>query len=126
MKTGNKEELWKMILCRGSTNSPIDIHKSSLELSYLFGTTRLDSYSTQNQNSYWKQRKIRINQDMVVYYLRKWDFDSKYSKWIFKIDFQRDLLRKVFCFKIKEINLKTIKRMRNKIPSKTKENKITK
>ena len=27
----------------------------------------------------------------------------------FKIDFQMDLLRKVFCFKIKEINLKTIK-----------------
>ena len=44
----------------------------------------------------------------------------------FKIDFQRDLLRKVFCFKIKDINLKTIKRMRNRIPSKTKENKITK
>ena len=27
----------------------------------------------------------------------------------FKIDFQRDLLRKVFYFKIKEINLKTTK-----------------
>ena len=28
----------------------------------------------------------------------------------FKIDFQRDLLRKVFCFKIKEIDLKTTKK----------------
>ena len=66
---------------------------------------------------------------MVAYYLRKWDFDSKDSKWIFfKIDFQLDLLRKIFYFKIKRINLKTRKQenIRNRIPSKIKENEITK
>ena len=54
---------------------------------------------------------MQTDQDMVAYYFKKWDFDSKDSKWIFKkkIDFQRDLLRKVFYFKIKEINLKTTK-----------------
>ena len=41
------------------------------------------------------------------------------------MDFQRDFLRKVFYFKIKEINLKSTKH-RNKILKKTKENKITK
>ena len=42
----------KIILCRGFTNSPIDIHKSSLELSRLFGTTSLDSCLTQNRGFY--------------------------------------------------------------------------
>ena len=69
---------------------------------------------------------MQTDQNMVAYYLRKWDFDSKDSNDFFKIDFQRDLLRKVFYFKIKEINLKTTKYIRNKIPNKTKENKITK
>ena len=39
----------KMILCKGFTNSPIDIYKSSLELSHLFGTISLDSCLTQNR-----------------------------------------------------------------------------
>ena len=60
---------------------------------------------------------------MVEYYLRKWDFDSKYSKWIFKIYFQRDLLRKVFYFKIKEINLKTTKHKKQKYQAKQKKTK---
>ena len=124
MKTGSKEELWKMILCRGSTNSLIDIHKSSLELSHLFGTTSLDSCLTQNHNFYWKLRKMRTDQNMVAYYLRKWDFDSKDSKWIFKIDFQRDLLRNIFYFKMKEINLKTTKHKKQN--TKTKKQKKTK
>ena len=54
-------------------------------------------------------RKMQIDQNMVAHYLRKWGFDAKDSNWAFEIDFQMDLLRKVFCFKIKEINLKTIK-----------------
>ena len=62
---------------------------------------------------------------MVAYYLKKWDFDSKNSKWVFEIDFQRDLLRKVFYFKIKKLIWKQ-QNIRNKILSKTKENKITK
>ena len=66
---------------------PIDIHKSSLELSHLFGTTSLDSCLTQNCNFIWNLRKMRTNQNMVAQYLRKWDFDSKNSKWIFEIDF---------------------------------------
>ena len=83
----------KDFLCRGFTNSPIDIHKSSLELYHLFETTSLVSHLTQNHSFYWKLRKMQIDQNMVSYYLRKWDFDSKDSKWIFfKIDFQRALL----------------------------------
>ena len=37
-KGGSKERIFKKdyFLYRGVTNSPIDIHKSSLELSYLF------------------------------------------------------------------------------------------
>ena len=111
MKTGSKEELWKMILCRGSTNSPIDIHKSSLELSHLFGTTSLDSRLTQNHSFYWKLRNMKTDQDMVAYYLRKWDFDSKDSKWIVFLNrFSNGSFEKsIFYFKIKEINLKTTK-----------------
>ena len=94
-----------IFLCRGFTNSPINIHESSLELSHLFGTIRLNSYSTQNQNFYWKLKKMQTNQNMVAYYLRKWDFGSKDSKWIF----MRNILRKAFYFTMKEINLKTTK-----------------
>ena len=118
-KCGSKDEFWKIFLCRGSTNSPIDIHKFSLELSHLFGTTSLDSCLTQNYSFYWKPRKMRTDQNMVVHYLRKRDFDSKDSKWIYKIDFQRDLLRKIFCFKIRGINLKTTKHKKQN----TKQNK---
>ena len=63
------------------------------------------------------------DRDMVAYYLRKWDFDSKDSKWIFKIDFQRDLLKKVFYFKIKEINLKTTKHKKQKYQATRKKTK---
>ena len=38
---------------------------------------------------------------------KKKGFDFNDSKWIFEIYFQRDLLRKIFSFKIKEINMKT-------------------
>ena len=41
------------------------------------------------------------------------------------MDFQRDFLRKVFYFKIKEINLKSTKHKKQNT-KKTKENKITK
>ena len=61
MKTGGKEEFWKIFLCKGSTNSPIDIHKSRVELSHLFETTSLDSHSIQNQNFYWKLRKMQTD-----------------------------------------------------------------
>ena len=98
-----------IFLCRGFTNSPINIHESSLELSHLFGTIRLNSYSTQNQNFYWKLKKMQTNQNMVAYYLRKWDFGSKDSKWIFKMDFYEEHLEKSILFYNEEINLKTTK-----------------
>ena len=41
------------------------------------------------------------------------------------MDFQRDLLRKVFYFKIKEINLKATKHKKQNTKQ-TKENKMTK
>ena len=43
-----------------------------------------------------------------------------------KIDFQMDLLRKVFCFKIKGINLKATKHKKQNTKQKKNENKITK
>ena len=63
---------------------------------------------------------------MVAYYLRKWDFDSKDSKWVFWNRFLKESFEKSVIFKIREINLRTIKRMRNRIPIKTNGNKITK
>ena len=76
-----------MILSKDSNNSPIDIHKYSQELSHLFGTTSLDSCLSQNHNFYWKLRKMQTDQDMVAYYLRKWDFGSKDCKWVFEMHF---------------------------------------
>ena len=53
---------------------------------------------------------MRTDQNMVAYYLRKWDFDSKDSKWIFKIVFYVEHFeKKHFILKMKEINLKTTK-----------------
>ena len=80
---GSKISFEKIFLCRGFTNSPIDIHEYSLELSHLFETISFDSCFVQNQNFYWKLRKMQTDQEMVAYYLRKWDFDSKDSKWVF-------------------------------------------
>ena len=43
---------------------------------------------------------MRTDQNMVAYYLRKWDFDSKDSKWIFKIVFYVEHFeKKAFYFK---------------------------
>ena len=92
-----------MILYRGSTNSLVDIHKSSLELSYLFETTSLDSCLTHNQIFYWKLRKMRTDQDMVACYLRKWHFDFKDSKWVFEMHFNEEHFEKMFLFKRKDI-----------------------
>ena len=43
-KGGSKERIFKkdFFSCGGFTNSPIDIHKSNLELSHLCETTSLD------------------------------------------------------------------------------------
>ena len=91
-KVATKMSFEKMILCRGFTNSPSDIHKFSLKLSHLFETTSLDSCL----------RKIKTDVNRSKHgcmLLKKWDLDSKDSKWVFEIDFQRELLRKVFYFK---------------------------
>ena len=69
-KLAARKSFEKMILCRGSTNSPIDIHKSSLELSHLFRATSLDSCLTQNHNFYWKLRNMQTNQDTEILILR--------------------------------------------------------
>ena len=54
---------------------------------------------------------MQTDQDMVAYYFKNEIFILRTLNEFFlkKIDFQRDLLRKVFYFKIKEINLKTTK-----------------
>ena len=65
--------------------------------------TRLDSCFTQNHNFYWKPRKIQIDQDMVAYYLRKWDFASKDFKWVFEIHFNGEYFEKKFLFKKKDM-----------------------
>ena len=49
-----------------------------------------------------------------ILFKKKWDFNSKDSKWIFKIDFNEKRFEKVFYFKIKEINLKKQQNERNK------------
>ena len=46
---------------------------------------------------------MRTDQDMVAYYLRKWDFDSKDSKWVFEMHFNKELFEKRFLFKRKDI-----------------------
>ena len=49
---------------------------------------------------------------MVAYYLKKkWDFDSKDSKWIFEIHFKEEHFEKKVSFKKKEKLLKRKKRM---------------
>ena len=61
----------KIFLCSGFTNSLIDIHEFSLELSHLFRTTSFDLCFVQNQNFHWKPRRMQTDQDMVAYYLKK-------------------------------------------------------
>ena len=51
-KGGSKKSFEKIFLCRGLTNSPIDIHEFNLKLSHLFGTTNFDLCFVQNQNFY--------------------------------------------------------------------------
>ena len=46
---------------------------------------------------------MRTDQDMVAYYLRKWDFDFKDSKWVFEMHFNKEHFEKMFLFKRKEI-----------------------
>ena len=72
----------KWFLGRGSTNSTIDIHKFNLKLSHLFGTTSLDSCSTQNQ-IFIENKRVQIEWDIVAHFFEKRDFDCKDSKWIF-------------------------------------------
>ena len=87
-------------LCRGFTNSLIDMHKSNLELSHLFGTTSFDSYSIQNQNLYWKMRKMQTNQDIIAYYLKNEILILRTLNELFlkRYIFKRIFLRKVFLF----------------------------
>ena len=115
----------KIFLCRGSTNSPSDMHKSSLELSHLFGTTSLDSCLTQNHSFYWKLRKMQTDQDMIACYLRKWDFDSKASKWIFEMHFNEENFKKRFLLKRKQIIYKRqYSRIKHRQPRRKQNHKI--
>ena len=111
MKTGSKEEFWKNFLCRGFTNSPIDIHKSNLESSHLFGITSLNSYSIQNQEFYLKTEKDANWSKHGCIFLKKNEILilKTLNEWFLAQDFQRYLLRKVFDFKIKGISMKTTK-----------------
>ena len=38
------------------------------------------------------------DRDMVAYYLRKWDFDFKDSKWVFEMHFNEEHFEKRFLF----------------------------
>ena len=80
----------KIFLCRGFTNSPIDIHEFSPESSHYLGPQALIRVFVQNQNFCWKSRRMQTEQDMVAYYFlkkEKKDFDPEDSKWVFEIDF---------------------------------------
>ena len=70
---------------------------------------------------------MQTDQKMVAYYFKKIGFlILRTLNEFLKQVFMRNILRKVFYFKIREINLRTIKRMRNIVPSKTNRNKIIK
>ena len=99
---------------------------------------RLDSCLIQNYNFIQNLRKMRTAQNMVWHYLRKRDFDSKNSKWIFEMDFSRewdfdsknskwifkgDLLRIVLCFKNKRNQLEKNKMYESKYQAKQKRTK---
>ena len=105
-----KMSFGKIILCWGPIKSPINIHKFNLCILISLGTQAWIRVLLKTITFIWKLRKMWIDQNMVAYYLRKWDFDSKDSKWIFKIDFYVEHFeKKHFILKIKEINLKTTK-----------------
>ena len=62
----------KIFLCRGFTNSPIDIHDFSLELSHLFRITSLDSRLTQNQKISLKiEKDVNRSKNDYVLFLKK-------------------------------------------------------
>ena len=94
--------------------------------SNLFGTTGLDSCFTQNQ-FFIENKRMQTKWDIVAYFFfkKKWDFDSDF-KWIFGIDFRRDLLRKVFSFKMKETKFKITKykKQNSKQNKRTRDHKI--
>ena len=61
---------------------------------------------------------------MIAYYLRKWDFNSKDSKWIFEMHFNEEHFEKRFPFKMKELSTNDNTQESN--IGNPKENKITK
>ena len=68
---------------------------------------------------------MRIDQDMVAYYLRKLDFDSKDSKWVFEMHFNEEhFFRKGFFLKGKTLFAND--NMQRSNIGNPKENKITK
>ena len=80
-KVVGKISFEKIFLCRGFTNSPIDIHKFSLELSHLFGTTNFDSCFVQNQTFCWKTEKdANRSRYGCILFFKKRDFDPEDSK----------------------------------------------
>ena len=87
---------------------------------HLFGTTILDSCVSQNQ-IFIENKIVQIEWDIVAYFWRKKKkkgFDFNDSKWIFEIYFQRDLLRKIFSFKMKKKLIWKQQNIRTKIPRK--------
>ena len=84
----------KFSICGGFTNSPIDVYKSSLESSHLFGTTSLDSCLCSKPNFLLKTEKDanRTKYGCILFFflnkkIKKKDFDPEDSKWVFEIDF---------------------------------------
>ena len=103
-KLAARKSFERMILCRGYTNSLIDIHKSSLESSHLFETISFDSYFIQNQNFHIEnQERCEPIKKWLHIILRKWDFNSKDSKWVFEMHFNEEHFEKRFLLKRKEI-----------------------
>ena len=83
-KSGNKNNFLKrFFLCRGFTNSPIDIHEFSLELSHLFGTASFDSCFCSKPNFLLKTEKDanRTKYGCILFFKnKKEDFDPEDSK----------------------------------------------
>ena len=74
----------KIFLCRGFTNSPIDIHEFSSELSHLFGTTSFDSCLCSKPKFLLKTEKdanrTRYGCILFLNNKKKKDFDPEDSK----------------------------------------------
>ena len=83
-KVASKMSFRKIFLCKGLTNSLIDVRKSSLELSHLFGTTSFDSCLCSKPEFLLKTEKdAKPNKIWLHIIIKKRNFDPEDSNEFF-------------------------------------------